>query len=390
MSHAQDKKLNSGFERRKITGVLAIFALAVAGFLLFATAPGSVVADSSRSLSVARTERTNSRISMRHEAAAALPAPFFAAITVDRTDDAAAASACTAAANDCSLRGAVAFANTNPGTTINVPAGTYQLNIAGTGEGFAGNNSIGDLDIRGNNTIIAGAGAATTIIQQTTANDRVIEVNPDLLANFDFMISDVTITGGKETTAVGGGGLITGSIGNNVTVTNCVITGNSATGTGTFGGGGISHEGGNLTITGTTFANNSTSGNGGGLGYSAGAPLIRTPSTGTLTISGSTFSGNTANGLGGGGADLFNFHLGTGTYNISSTTFSNNSAVRSELLRSAVRRSQVTRLTAWVAVERIFSTLTSAPAPTTSAARPSRIIRPSDLNSYDQRFDVLR
>src|SRR5690242_2873850 len=261
MRHAQKKKFNSRFERRTITGVLAIFALAVAGLLLFATAPGSAVADSSRSLSVARTERSNPRISMRHEAAAALPAPFFAAITVDRTDDAAAASACTAAANDCSLRGAVAFANTNPGTTINLPAGTYQLNIAGTGEGFTGNNSIGDLDVRGNNTIIAGAGAATTIIQQTTANDRVIEVNPDLLANFNFTISDVTITGGKETTAVGGGGLITGSIGNNVTVTNCVITGNSATGTGTLGGGGISHEGGNLTITGTTFSSNSTSGN---------------------------------------------------------------------------------------------------------------------------------
>ena len=48
--------------------------------------------------------------------------PMFAAITVDRTDDIAGASACTAAANDCSLRGAVAFANLNPGTTINVPA----------------------------------------------------------------------------------------------------------------------------------------------------------------------------------------------------------------------------------------------------------------------------
>src|SRR5689334_22438613 len=329
MRHAQDKKYNSGFERRTITGVLAIFALAVAGFLIFATAPGSVVADSSRSLSVARTERTNPRISMRHDAAAAQPAltaPFFATITVDRTDD-TVVSACTAAPNDCTLRGAVAFANTNPGTTISVPAGTYQLNIAGTGENFSGNNSIGDLDIRGNNTIIAGAGAATTIIQQTTLNDRVIEVNPDLLANFNFTISDVTITGGKETTAVGGGGIISGSIGNSVTVTNCVISGNSATGAGTFGGGGISHEGGNLTITGTTFANNSTSGSGGGLGYSAGDPLIRTPSTGTLTITGSTFSGNTANGIGGGGADLFNFNLGTGTYNISSTTFSNNSAV---------------------------------------------------------------
>jgi len=57
--------------------------------------------------------------------------PMFASITVDRTDDTAAASACTAAVNDCSLRGAVSFANANPGTTIVVPAGTYNLAIAG-------------------------------------------------------------------------------------------------------------------------------------------------------------------------------------------------------------------------------------------------------------------
>src|SRR6185369_1026551 len=220
---------------------------------------------------------------------------LFASIDVDRTDDAAAASACTAAPNDCSLRGAVAFANLNAGTTINVPAGTYQLNIpGGISEGFSGNNAIGDLDIRADDTSIVGAGAATTIIQQTQPNDRVIEVNPDLLANFDFSISGVTITGGSETTAVGGGGIISGSIGNTMTVSNCVISGNSATGAGTFGGGGISHAGGSLTITGTTFSSNSTSGSGGGLGYTAGDPLIRTPSTGTLSISGSTFSGNSA------------------------------------------------------------------------------------------------
>ena len=180
-------------------------------------------------------------------------------------------------------------------------------------EGFAGNNSIGDLDIRADNTIIAGAGASTTIIQQTQPNDRVIEVNPDLLANFDFAISGVTVTGGKETTAVGGGGIISGSINNTMSVTDCVISGNSATGVGTFGGGGILHTGGSLTITGTTLSGNSTSSSGGGLGYTAGDPLIRTPSTGTLTVSGSTFSGNTANSAaaGGGGADLFNFNAGT-------------------------------------------------------------------------------
>jgi hypothetical protein len=283
---------------------------------------------------VSRAVRRNHRIRVPAPAVAAkalkpsFPVPF-APIDVDRTDDTAAASACTAAPNDCSLRGAVAFANVNPGTTINVPAGTYSLNIpGGAPEGFTGNNSIGDLDIRADNTIIAGAGAATTIIQQTQPNDRVIEINPDLLASFDFSISDVTITGGKETTAVGGGGIISGAIDNTMSVTNCVISGNSATGLGTFGGGGISHAGGSLTITGTTFANNSTSGSGGGLGYTAGDPLIRTPSIGTLSISGSTFSGNVANSgaAGGGGADLFNFNLGLGTYNISSSSFSNNSA----------------------------------------------------------------
>jgi len=320
------RKSNREFNRQMVTAILANLSLAVASVLVFAIAAGSVSAN------MRRAERSNHRIRVPSAASAVKPMSFplpFAAITVDRTDDTAAASACTAALNDCSLRGAVAFANLNPGTTINVPAGTYQLNIAGGAvEGFAGNNSIGDLDIRADNTIIAGAGASTTIIQQTQPNDRVIEVNPDLLANFDFSISDVTITGGKETTAVGGGGIISGSINNTMSVTNCVITGNSATGAGTFGGGGISHEGGSLTITGTTISNNSTSGSGGGLGYSAGDPLIRTPSTGTLSISGSTFSGNTANSAaaGGGGADLFNFNGGIGTYSINSSSFTNNSA----------------------------------------------------------------
>lgn len=326
MLQAQNREINNDFRRRTVTGILAIFSLVAASVLAFAIAPEAVFA-------VGRAERSNHRMRVPSAAAAKSAATvvfplLFAPIDVDRTDDAAAASACTAAPNDCSLRGAVAFANLNPGTTINVPAGTYQLNIPGGAEGFTGNNAIGDLDVRGNNTIIAGAGAATTIIQQTTANDRVIEVNPDLLANFNFSISGVTVTGGKETTAVGGGGIISGSINNTVSVTNCVFSGNSATGVGTAGGGGLLHTGGSLTITGTTFSGNSTSASGGGLGYTAGDPLIRTPSTGTLSISGSTFSGNTANSAaaGGGGADLFNSNAGSGTYTINSSSFSSNTA----------------------------------------------------------------
>src|SRR5215813_1136682 len=253
----------------------------------------------------------------------------FATITVDRTDDVFSASACTAAANDCSLRGAVAFANANPGTSIVIPAGTYNLNIpGGATEGFNGDDSIGDLDVTASGTSISGAGASTTIIHQTQPNDRVIEVNPFLDAGFTFSISDVTIENGHETTAVGGGGMIGGSQNNVTTITNCVFSGNSATGAGTFGGGGILITGGDLTISGTTFSGNSTSASGGGIGYSAGDPGGRTPSAGTLTITGSAVTGNSAasSAAGGGGADLFDFNLSTGTYTISSTSFGTNSA----------------------------------------------------------------
>jgi len=258
----------------------------------------------------------------------ALAAPLIGTITVDRTDDTAGASLCTVAPNDCSLRGAIAFANLNPSTTIDVPAGNYNLTISGAGESFSGNNSIGDLDITGNNTSIVGAGAGTTIITQTSPGDRVIEVNPFLVTGFVTSISGVTISGGRETTGVGGGGIISGARNNSLTVSNSVISGNSATGSGSFGGGGICHTGGNLTITGTTFSSNSTSTSGGGISYSAGDPAGSSGSAGTLIVSGSTFTSNTANssGAGGGAVDLYDFNLSSGSYTINSSSFSSNRA----------------------------------------------------------------
>ena len=62
-----------------------------------------------------------------------------ATIDVDRFDDTAAASACTAAPGDCSLRGAMAFADANPATTVNVPAGTYPLTVGELSVGSATN-----------------------------------------------------------------------------------------------------------------------------------------------------------------------------------------------------------------------------------------------------------
>ena len=84
---------------------------------------------------------------------------------------------------NCSLREAIQAANNNAnfggcalsGTqpfTINLGAGTFQLTIAGANEDL---NATGDLDIRASGTVITGAGAASTTIQQTTA-DRVIDI----------------------------------------------------------------------------------------------------------------------------------------------------------------------------------------------------------------------
>ena len=333
MLDSQTGRANAGTARVSYTAlpIVALVALSVAA--LFAV---SVSSHSSAGSRLGESgARAKHRVSMRPSSgslrsttmgAPALAAPPLVSITVDRTDDVFSASACTAAANDCSLRGAVAFANLNPATTINVPAGTYLLTINGSSEGFNGDDSIGDLDITMTNTAIVGAGAATTIIRQTQPNDRVIEVNPFLDAAFVTSISGVTVTGGKETTAACGGGIVAGSIDNALTVTNSVISGNSATGAGTFGGAGICFTGGSLTLSSTTVSGNSTSGSGGGVVYSAGDLLGRTPSTGILAVTGSTFSSNSASGGGGGALDLFDFNLGTGTYNITSSSFQGNSA----------------------------------------------------------------
>ena len=128
-----------------------------------------------------------------------------AIITVDRTDDPSgagltAASACTGAANDCSLRGAVQFANANANTTISIPAGTYPLAINGTTADGCDGNSVGDLGIN-QSTTITGAGSATTIIRQTgtgpavpaNTGDRVMCLNESILDSRVYNFSSITI-----------------------------------------------------------------------------------------------------------------------------------------------------------------------------------------------------
>ncbi len=268
-------------------------------------------------------------------------------ITVDRTDDTAAASACTGAANDCSLRGAVAFANVvaNAGTTINLPAGTYVLNINGNGGCLGGgeSNSIGDLEVN-QSTDIVGAGAATTIIRQTGTGDRVMCLNALFTIGLQYTFSGVTITGGRETHNIGGGGIIGGELDNSLTLNSVVVSNNQATTTG-LGGGGIQITGGSLTINNSTIGGtsapgadrtnvnlaNSTTISGGGLTYTPSSPKHE-DGTGVLTITDSTISRNTAGGIGGGGADLLIFAfadpggIGSGSADITNSTFTNNQA----------------------------------------------------------------
>src|SRR5215471_12800587 len=157
-SHSKTNHLNV---RRLIA---LAFVLALIGVALLPNQRSSSAAPTPPEKRNVRTRMTGAK---ENAPSATMMTPMFAAITVDRTDDVFSASACTAAANDCSLRGAVAFANANPGTSIVIPAGTYNLNIpGGATEGFNGDDSIGDLDVTASGTSITGAGAATTIIHQ--------------------------------------------------------------------------------------------------------------------------------------------------------------------------------------------------------------------------------
>jgi uncharacterized repeat protein (TIGR01451 family) len=285
-------------------------------------------------------------------------------ITVDRTDDPSgaaltAASACTAAGNDCSLRGALQFANLpqNDNTTISLPANTYILSINGTNAGGCDGNAVGDLGANRTMSLV-GAGAATTVIRQTgtgPANDgdRVMCMNEVFTVGLIYNFSGLTFVGGREGTAagggavLGGGGIIGGELNNSLTLTNVVMANNQETvaGSANLGGGALQITGGDLIITNSTIGGtnapgaytdrtstntgNAQAGSGGGVTFTPSSPQ-HTGGSGVLTVTGSTFSRNTASGIGGGGLDLLIFAfaspggIGSGSGSIGTSTISNN------------------------------------------------------------------
>ena len=167
-------------------------------------------------------------------------------VMVDRTDDpdlstTPSAGACTLAANDCSLRGAIEAANANADDDK-----IYLLGVSGT---VNLTKALPDLE---SNTEIEGPGADQLTVRrdETTGDYRIFTVTSGSVVS----ISGITISGGSAT---------------GISPSN-------------RGGGIFNPSGATLTISGSTISENSAK-DGGGIF-----------NNGTLTVSGSTISGNSA------------------------------------------------------------------------------------------------
>lgn len=246
--------------------------------------------------------------------AATLPAAA-ATFTVDRTDDVSdvSARACTAAPNDCTLRGAIAKANAAPGSTVMLPDGMYQLALPG------GLTISADV-------MVTGAGATSTSIDGQQV-DRVFTISSGTVT-----FRDVTVTNGHTRGGFAGGGGIRNS--GTLSLTDCVVSNNTSENA--EGGGGIINLG-TLTVTRTVVSGNQTQGGDGGGLFTNGGTVSLVDSVvsgntagengggvetfgGSMTLTRSTLSGNSDNQLGGGGSNI------GGTLTITNCTISGNTS----------------------------------------------------------------
>ena len=211
------------------------------------------------------------------------------ALDVDTLDDSAGLQACTAAAGDCSLRGAILRANAMAGPhTITLHTGPYTISIMNPGGVPDDNAQAGDLDILQNITI-NGVDPVTTVITwdeniDVVDRDRVFHVLPA----GNLTIRDVTIRqGGRGNASLDSGGGIRAQ--GPLTVERSAIRINAQT----FGGGVAAS---NTTVIRSSTINNNTAQFGAGL-YISGSSAF------TVLIENSTISTNVALGHGGVYAD---------------------------------------------------------------------------------------
>lgn len=308
---------------------------------------------------------------------AAVPLPPIT-LTVDRTDDTAAANACTGAANDCSLRGAIINSNANGSANpvvINLqPGTTYNLTLTNATQENAA--ATGDLDITttAHTVTIAGGGSSgpnATIIDAAGLNvgsshDRAFQITgsgvtvifQDLVVRNGVAADDgssgtSTNPANQNTNRLGGGILNNGASVtlNNVRIQSCQALGRGDHNDNPAGilearGGGLASVGtGNVVITNSTLTGNITQGGDGpagvnnnvGSGAKGGAIYFE---GGTLNIDGSRIANSTANGGNGGSVDQNGqtnggfggvaqgggVWVGGGTVTINNTTFESTAA----------------------------------------------------------------
>lgn len=237
-------------------------------------------------------------------AASATPAAaarFVVDDRADRPDAAPGDGVCATAAGTCSLRAAVPEASRAAGPArVLVPAGTYQLTVAGTEED---DGATGDLDVTGGHVTIEGRGAERTAIGSRV--DRILHVLTE---------ASVTVTGlalrGGTVDGSGGGVLAQGA----TTLRTVVVAGNHAAGD----GGGVVSGPGPLVVDRSTIAANTAGNGGGGLAVGGGARITNSTVSGNrvpelagtesggglrvyggdVAVSWSTFAGNSASGAG--------------------------------------------------------------------------------------------
>src|ERR1700690_293566 len=189
---------------------------------------------------------------------AAQPVHGAGPFTVNTTGDTHAvipASSPNDSGRQVSLRSPVEAAKAQSGaTTINVPAGTYNL-------------GLGEIDIApgGNKTnTISGAGAASTIINQSDPTNRVFNVDSNSVGGTVVTFSGLTIQGGHDgADNLGGAGILAGSITSTpkdvLNLNNCVVQNNHCLASTTQEpGGGIQMAGGDLNLNACTFSNNTS------------------------------------------------------------------------------------------------------------------------------------
>jgi hypothetical protein len=259
---------------------------------------------------------------------------------VDRTDDTAAASACTGAANDCSLRGAIIAANADLGAdpvVINLkPATTYNLTLANATQENAA--ATGDLDITTSlhSVTIAGGGSSTVIdasgLTSGNMRDRAFQITAP---NVTVIFQDLTIRDGKAADSGTSGASTNPTAQNSIRAGGCILNGAGidVNGVAVIGGG-------NVTLTNVSLQSCQALGKGDTVNNDHttldawGGGLASLGATGNVVITGSTLTGNLA--LGGNGGHFNNgygsnakggaIYFGGGTLNIDGSRIDNNDA----------------------------------------------------------------